>query len=89
MVSSTETSEYYSGEGTYFGSGTNTGARSPTSEILQRVRILRYLESKKGRKLNAIALGHIKKVKSNNTYKLTSIGWQYWKDVKEANKEIL
>ena len=83
-----ETSEYYSGEGTYFGSGTNTESRDSTSEIVKRVRILRFLSSKKGRKLNAIALGHIKKIKNENTYKVTDEGWAYWKNVEEASKEI-
>jgi len=87
-MDSVTTSEHYSGSGTYFGSGTNTGARSPTSEIIRRVRILRYLSTPKGRKLNAIAMGHVEKVPSGNTYKLTSDGWEYWKDVGEANKEI-
>ena len=84
-----ESVEHYSGSGTYFGSGTNVGSRTSTLEIVRRVRILKYLSKYKGRKLNAIALNHIEKVKSGNTYKVTSDGWEYWKDVEEANKELL
>jgi len=76
-----ETPEYYSGSGSIFGYGTNEITRTSGVELVKRLKIVDFLTAKRGRKHNAISLGHIKNV-GNDTFSLTDDGWDYWKDIK-------
>jgi len=80
-----ETAEYYSGEGSFFGYGTNDAKRTPSAEVLKRIQIVEYLTATRGRKLNAIELGHLESV-SSKSYKLTKAGWDYWKTLEIQEK---
>ena len=75
-----ETIDYYTGSGTLFGSGTNESDRDSQANLMRRINIVKYLTSHRGRKLNSIAMGHLKSGSLNNSFSLTEEGWAYWRD---------
>ena len=79
-MESVEAVDYYSGSGTLFGSGTNTPSGESHADLMRRIRIVKFLTSHRGRKLNSIEMGHLNGGLLSNSFSLTPKGWAYWKD---------